>query len=82
MEANLHQISFLQNAHCSVCGYPVIDACCNAPFTDFIKDGQLYDYWQYCTNKSCVHHEGDGIGYYWADWVELETNEQQCNPKL
>jgi hypothetical protein len=52
----------------------VIDACCNSPFTDLINEGQLYDYWQYCTNKSCIHHGGEGIGHDWADWVERENN--------
>lgn len=46
---------------CKDCGYPIVDVLCNHPFSEY-SDAKNFDYWVYCSNKSCKNH--DGAGYY------------------
>lgn len=58
--------SIVQDAHCKDCGWPVIHACANwdtekFPTQEHINqhpDDEYYDWWGYCTNKSCINHHG------------------------
>ena len=45
---------------CRDCGYPIVFALCNDPFSQF-KDAAKYDYWHYCSNKMCKNHDGHGF---------------------
>lgn len=51
----------ISNHVCKDCGYPVIDVLCNLPFSEY-SNAKNFDYWSYCSNKSCKNH--DGAGYY------------------
>jgi hypothetical protein len=58
--------SIVQDAHCKDCGWPIIHACANwdtekFPTQEHINkhpDDECYDWWGYCTNKSCINHHG------------------------
>lgn len=53
----------ITNIHkCRSCEWPVLDVCCNDGFADNLPDGECADWWAYCTNKNCDHHEGNSIG--------------------
>jgi len=54
---------------CKDCGWPIVFACCNHPFTEF-KDAANWDWWMYCSNKACKNHEGEGVFQDLPDWVE------------
>ena len=58
----------LDGHHCTSCGWPIIDACCNAPFTLY-EDAKDWDWWFYCSNKGCENHSGHGVFQMWPDWV-------------
>lgn len=66
--------SVLKNRKCCKCGWPVVFLLCNKelmttpPYSNF-------DYWEYCANKTCEHHEGQGIYSATgnADFVEVEN---------
>jgi len=60
--------SILKFSHCKDCGWPVIDACCNDEFAKF-KDAAKWDWWQYCSNKGCKNHDGEGVFQNTPDWV-------------
>ena len=61
-------INIIKGVHCKDCGWPIIDACCNGSFTDH-KDAKEWDWWNYCSNKGCKNHEGEGIFQDLLDWV-------------
>lgn len=75
MEAKKNQVNFYENAYCEDCGYPILFACCNFPFSDF-KNAKESDYWVYCSNKCCKNHEGEGIWQDIPDWISVLENEQ------
>jgi len=53
---------------CKDCGWPVITACCNEPFTKF-KDSIEWDWWRYCSNKGCKNHDGEGVFQNNVKWA-------------
>jgi hypothetical protein len=57
------------NGFCIDCGWPVIHACCNGDFTLF-NDSDSYDYWYYCSNKSCKNHTGTGVFQDDPEWFK------------
>jgi hypothetical protein len=61
----------LSGVHCVVCGWPVVDACVNDEFYHF-EDASSFDRWQYCSNKGCVNHDGDGVAQEDLEWVEKD----------
>lgn len=63
--------SILEKAFCRNCGWPIIDACCNYSFTQF-KDAKDWDWWQYCSNKGCKNHDGEGVFQDTPDWIGYE----------
>ena len=70
IEAN--NISILQNCKCRDCGWPIIDMCCNDQDMQFAE----WDWWQYCSNKSCSNHFGEGVFQNTPHFVE--TMEEPC----
>ena len=58
-----------EHANCDWCGWPVVSAYCNGSFCDF-KDAAQWDWWFYCSNKSCKNHDGEGVFQDDPDWVE------------
>lgn len=34
----------------------------------------MWDWWMYCSNKGCIHHEGEGVFQETPDWVEVIEN--------
>ena len=61
----------LKGKHCNCCGWPIVFVCCNDSFNDF-EDAIDWDWWYYCSNKSCEHHEGEGIWQDTPDWVSRD----------
>jgi hypothetical protein len=62
-------------AHGQVCrdyGWPIIDVCCNGTFTEY-KDAAEWDWWYYCSNKSCRNHDGEGIFQDTPEWIVAES---------
>ena len=64
-----------ENCHCGDCGWPVIDVCCNDNFLDGVKDEEPWDWWYYCSNKSCKNHEGEGLWQNPIKWI-VRSGEQ------
>lgn len=60
----------IKDYYCVDCGWPVVFACCNHPFTEF-KDASEWDWWVYCSDKGCKNHDGEGIFQNKPDWVGL-----------
>ena len=50
----------MKGKQCEGCGWPIVFACCNEPFTNFM-DASEWDWWQYCSNKGCENHTGEGV---------------------
>lgn len=65
-------ICILEKCKCKDCGSPIIHACCNGIFINF-KDADKWDWWQYCSNKGCINHDGEGVFQNPLDWIEYET---------
>lgn len=66
--AKQNTATILDGKECKDCGWPVIDACCNDEFKDF-KDARRWDWWNYCSNKGCKNHDGEGIFQFTPDWI-------------
>jgi hypothetical protein len=62
-------ITVLKEYHCKECGWPVIDVCCN---WGICPDGEMWDYWQYCSNKMCKNHVGEGVHQFELEWIEKD----------
>ena len=60
----------LKNVHCRDCGWPIIFICCNGDFLEFQEIYEIWDWWQYCSNKNCKNHEGEGVSQQDLDWVK------------
>lgn len=67
--------SILKNRYCNCCGWPIIFVCCNGSFIKF-KDANKWDWWYYCSNKTCEHHDGEGIFQNRPDWVSIDKGER------
>lgn len=48
-----------KNAFCKACGWPVVHVCCNDGMFNTPPYAE-WDWWGYCSNKTCVKHEGEG----------------------
>lgn len=68
IKSNRHFASMLTGRHCKDCGWPVVDAFCNDEFLG-LEDSSEWDYWNYCSNKGCVNHEGEGVSNDKPEWV-------------
>lgn len=58
----------LTDVCCSDCGWPIIDVCCNDEFVKH-KDAIEWDWWQYCSNKGCKNHDGEGVFQNNPTWI-------------
>lgn len=54
-----------QHGECAQCGYPVITITTNQLDLEALDPGSHWDWWMYCTNKTCEHHVG--CGYFQTD---------------
>lgn len=72
----MSDISIWDECICTSCGWPVLVACCNGEFEDFVSSKGEYpcDWYIYCPNKGCKNHEGEpmykegqGIMPKWVD---------------
>lgn len=62
------------HAWCGDCGWPIVDACCN----DGLATTEPYngwDWWMYCSNKTCKNHPGEGVFQNWPDWILGQFDE-------
>lgn len=68
---------------CSDCGWPVVHVCCNGDFLDDIST-EKWDWWVYCSNKSCHNHEGNGVFQDTPAWVSQvpQTNTLQTGRQM
>jgi hypothetical protein len=64
-----------ENSFCLACGWPVMFVYCNdgmartAPYSE-------WNSWTYCTNKTCKHHDGEGVFHNMPDWIKSATASQ------
>jgi len=65
-QVNYPTVTIEKNFHCHDCGWPVIFVCLNGPMSSY-KDGS--DWWQYCSNKTCKNHDGEGLWQDGLSWV-------------
>lgn len=61
-----------ENCRCVKCGWPIIFTCCNDDMQRL--PWGMWDWWMYCSNKGCIHHEGEGVFQETPDWVEVIEN--------
>lgn len=59
-----------EHGHCKDCGYAVISVCCNEGDWQQLAAGREWDWWMYCTNKTCTNHAG--VGYFQTDPTFLD----------
>lgn len=59
---------------CKTCKWPVISTLCN--------DGMMttppyseWDWWMYCSNKTCEHHQGEGYFQDTPDFIESKRDD-------
>lgn len=45
--------------YCKTCGWPIVHTCCNDGMSTQ-KPYAGHDWWEYCSNKTCKHHKGEG----------------------
>lgn len=50
----------LENAECIECAWPVILVYRTEALFEK-RPYMYYDYWMYCSNPTCVHHQGEGV---------------------
>ena len=60
------QTYIYKNKRCKKCKWQVVFALCN---DEMACD---WDYWNYCSNKGCENHVGEGIFQNTPDWIEFE----------
>lgn len=65
----MSNVTLLESFRCNNCHWPIIHICCNENFLDFSKE-DYWDWWVYCSNKSCKNHYGSGIFQELLDWFE------------
>ena len=70
MDINCETASISGFNNCKSCGWPIVHVCCNGTFQNF-KDAESYDYWMYCSNKSCKNHDGEGISQSYPEWCKI-----------
>jgi hypothetical protein len=62
---SLTHVEIVHGGVCADCGYPAIRTTTN---NNHPMSYQGWDYWQYCTNKGCRNHMGEGYAQYNPDW--------------
>ncbi len=67
---NKHVILY-KDFHCHACGWPVVFACNNEGFC-MSPAHNMWDWWVYCSKKSCENHSGEGIFQDLPDWMEKD----------
>lgn len=51
-----------EGAYCADCGWPILSACVNDEFEEFVKKETVFpdaEWWLYCVNKGCRNHKGE-----------------------
>lgn len=64
-KADYASADILTNVHCKDCGWPVIE-CVNGLWMG------TWDWWDYCSNKDCINHEGEGVFQDIVKWIERD----------
>jgi hypothetical protein len=59
---------------CRDCGWPIVDAICGNSEVGW-GDG-TWDYWAYCSNKTCEHHDGKGYEQEDPEWLVLPNTDK------
>lgn len=65
------QAKTLSSCRCKECHWPVVSTLCN----DGMGVHQPYaewDWWYYCSNKTCINHHGNGVFQDTPKWVETK----------
>lgn len=57
--ARRNTAEMIKEARCRTCHWPVIHVCVNWDTSKF-PVSEDWDWWGYCSNKACEHHEGEG----------------------
>ena len=57
--AKRNTADLVSEARCRECHWPVIHVCVNWDTSKF-PQSEDWDWWGYCSNKACEHHEGEG----------------------
>lgn len=68
--------SIMKRCYCAACGWPVVHACVNDEFVDFVQQqGIESDWWAYCTNKGCVNHAGEDYFQCPPEWILIKQKK-------
>lgn len=68
----IRHAEIVEGGVCADCGYPAIRTTTN---NNHPMSYQGWDYWQYCTNKGCQHHTGEGYAQCNPEWfVEVKND--------
>jgi hypothetical protein len=68
-----------EDSFCVACGWPVIFAFCSDGMAQ-ISPYAEWDSWIYCANKTCKHHEGEGILYHMPSWIRSSVGLTDSAP--
>ena len=65
----------VEGKECKDCGYAIIYVCCNAALAT-TKPYSDYEWWHYCSNKTCHNHNGVGVSQD-EPQPDFEINEKK-----
>lgn len=66
-------VKILEGCFCNNCGWPVIFVCCNGEMASN-KPYSEWDWWNYCSNKTCINHTGKGVFQNKPEWITYNNN--------
>lgn len=58
------------HGHCKYCGNPVVSCCNNDGWVDEYGN-DCWDWYVYCSSKTCVNHKGEGLFQDPVEWIDL-----------
>ncbi|ANA49457.1 hypothetical protein BI049_gp103 [Salmonella phage vB_SnwM_CGG4-1] len=63
------QTHIKEKHRCKDCKWPVVFSLCNDGMMD-TPPYNAWDWWLYCSNKTCKNHAGEGFFQYTPEWIE------------
>lgn len=63
------QTHIKEKNRCKDCKWPIVFSLCNDGLME-TKPYSEWDWWLYCSNKTCKNHAGEGFFQSTPEWVE------------